>query len=518
MHLKVTVQDKENLGKLLDSLRAGHLEEALIPSAIKYLEAFRDLLGEVEEKSISIDRLRNLAFGPRTERFTGGATLFDDVIELAGEESSEPNEERASPKPKNAGHGRRKLQLFAHAEKVKCELGHLKIGEHCPECAKGTMYKHESQIKTCVRRGAFVIVQEFEIQKLRCGDCHHTEKAEEPQILKECVGRYHYSIIAALAVFRYHAGLPSYRMKSVTSYLGLEIADSTQFTLFEACADLIKPVYKELRLQAANGAVSYRDDTPNRILDLKRELKQKATGDPKIRTGITTTCIVVTTKDGHNISLFETNAKHAGEVFGKLMSLRKEPSSMLAMADAASQNRKHDANVVELGCWAHARRNFYELKERHPQDCESVLALIQQLYKERHDGQDCLQSLYEKCQQGMLSHGEHTSLHKAYRYVINHWDRLAAFLSYSNAPIDNNECERDLKRPIRHRKNSLFFKNTVGAEVGDILTSMIATAVRAGVNPVQYLEDIMKHAEHAKTHPHLWLPWSYEITKQAKLA
>lgn len=264
---------------------------------------------------------------------------------------------------KIGGRGKRKLKLFAHVDEVKCSVGHIKVGGYCPKCAKGKMYEHRPHVKTCIRHGSFIIVQEFEIENLRCGSCHHIEKADEPQVLKECIGRYHFSIVAALCVFRYNAGMPSYRMKTMTGFLGLEISDSTQFTLFEGCADRIKCIHNEMENYAANGVVSYRDDTTNRVIDLKRKLKEKATGDPKTRVGITTTGILVTTKEGHKISLFKTNAQHAGEVFGDLMKKRTTDKPMFAMADAAAQNRKHDANVIELGCLVHARRNFLIFKK-----------------------------------------------------------------------------------------------------------------------------------------------------------
>jgi hypothetical protein len=55
------------------------------------------------------------------------------------------------------------------------------------------------------------------------------------------------------------------------------------------------------------------------------------------------------------------------------------------------------------------------------------------------------------------------------------WDRLTLFLHQAGAPLDSNIVERALKKCILHRKNSLFYKTTHGAEVGDLFMSLIHT-------------------------------------------
>jgi len=55
------------------------------------------------------------------------------------------------------------------------------------------------------------------------------------------------------------------------------------------------------------------------------------------------------------------------------------------------------------------------------------------------------------------------------------WDRFTLFLQKAGAPLDNNLCERALKKAILHPKNSLFYKTENGAHVGDIFMSLIYT-------------------------------------------
>jgi hypothetical protein len=77
------------------------------------------------------------------------------------------------------------------------------------------------------------------------------------------------------------------------------------------------------------------------------------------------------------------------------------------------------------------------------------------------------------------------------------------------APLDNNICERSLKRAILHRKNSLFYKTEKGAEVGDLFMSLIHTAELCGANPFDYLTQLQRHADDLKQRPQDWMPWNY---------
>ena len=62
---------------------------------------------------------------------------------------------------------------------------------------------------------------------------------------------------------------------------------------------------------------------------------------------------------------------------------------------------------------------------------------------------------------------------------------------------------------LRHRRNSLFFRTSRGAEVGDILMSLMHTAERHDVNPLDYLVWLYSHADEVAQDPALWLPWHY---------
>jgi len=97
----------------------------------------------------------------------------------------------------------------------------------------------------------------------------------------------------------------------------------------------------------------------------------------------------------------------------------------------------------------------------------------------------------------------------AMRYMLKHWSELTLFLRKAGAPLDNNIVERALKRSIRHRRNSLFYKTLKGAEVGDIYMSLIHSCQLGNVNPFEYLQALQVHAQDVMATPTLWMPWNY---------
>jgi transposase len=107
-----------------------------------------------------------------------------------------------------------------------------------------------------------------------------------------------------------------------------------------------------------------------------------------------------------------------------------------------------------------------------------------------------------------------SSLGEAIAYMLNHWEALTLFLHQPGAPLDNNVCERALKKVILHRKNAYFYKTENGARVGDLFMSLIHTCELNEVNPFDYLTELQKHAKELSVAPDRWLPWNYRNTLQ----
>jgi transposase len=205
------------------------------------------------------------------------------------------------------------------------------------------------------------------------------------------------------------------------------------------------------------------------------------------------------------------------------------------MCDALSRNLPKLPEKLEVivgHCLAHARRRFVEVTPNFPEECRFVLESLGEIYandaKAREQGLSPKERLrfHQAHSSAVMDqlHGWFTTqfaekkvepnsgLGLAIRYLLKHWERLTLFLRQPGAPLDNNICERALKKAILHRKNSLFYKTENGARVGDLFMSLVHTCELCGANPFDYLTQLQQHAAELARNPSRWMPWNYRET------
>jgi transposase len=236
------------------------------------------------------------------------------------------------------------------------------------------------------------------------------------------------------------------------------------------------------------------------------------------------------------IALFFTGRQHAGENLADVLRQRAaELAPPMQMCDALSRNLPKLPEKLEVivgHCLAHARRRFVEVIENFPEPCRHVLEQLGTVYgndatagKQAMTPEERLR--FHQRQSGPVMEElrvwlntqfaekkvePNSGLGMAMRYLLKHWERLTLFLRQPGAPLDNNVCERALKKAILHRKNSLFYKTENGARVGDRFMSLIHTCELSGANPFDYLTQLQQHADELAHNPSEWMPWNYRAT------
>jgi transposase len=440
--------------------------------------------------------------------------------------STERRRKRGSKENQPKGHGRNGADAYSGARRVAVPHPDLKVGDECPEAGcYGKVYAMSAPATHVELKGATpVVATRYECQVLRCADCQETFTAPLPA---EATGtKYHASVDATLAVARYDLGLPHNRLEQWQRRAGIPLPASTQFERVEVMANAAAPVVWHLEQLAANRPLLQSDDTGARILSLQLENQTRGAQE---RTGLFTTGIVAKGVGDAlpTIVLYASGRRHAGENLDRLLSRRAvESGSPIHMADASSMAPHLDC--ITAKCLAHARRYFIEIYVAFPEHCERVLSDIATIYQHDHAARDLdpaarlayhqehsrplLNTLRawidEQFQERLIE--PNSRLGKAFAYVKNHWPGLTRFLEVAGVPLDNNQTERELKPAQRHRKNSLFFKNELGAAVGDVLLSVIRTCTINGHDPVRYLSALATHKASVRASPQEWLPWNYE--------
>jgi len=250
------------------------------------------------------------------------------------------------------------------------------------------------------------------------------------------------------------------------------------------------------------------------------------------RTGMFTSGIVSThaTSGGHKIALFLSGRRHAGENLKDVLARRAaELAAPIQMCDALSRNAPAELKTILANCLAHGRRQFVEVAERFPQECRHVLEALAAVYRndaiaKERDLSPGERLIFHQKQSGPIMEELHawlarhfderraepnSALGGAISYLRKHWEKLTVFLRVAGAPLDNNVCERALKKAILHRKNALFYKTCHGAHVGDVFMSLIYTCQLCGANAFDYLSELDRHAEELAANPRDWMPWNY---------
>jgi hypothetical protein len=290
----------------------------------------------------------------------------------------------------------------------------------------------------------------------------------------------------------------------------------------------LEPVHEALITLAAQGKVIHNDDTTMRVQSLTRDA-DPAAQRPE-RTGIFTTGLISAVQD-HTIALFVTGHRHAGENLDQLLARRAADSSPpIQMCDALSRNPSKEFQSLLANCLSHGRRQFVDVAQDFPQECQHVLERLGEVYQHEAQAkkaalspearlrfhQERSQKIMDQLHQWMRQRLEqklvepNSGLGQAFGYMLRHWDPLTLFLRQAGAPLDNNICERALKMAILHRKNSMGYKTQNGARLGDMFMSLIHTCRLCAANPLDYLNELQRHAKEALEHPTRWLPWNYE--------
>jgi hypothetical protein len=374
----------------------------------------------------------------------------------------------------------------------------------------------------------------YELQRLRCHLCGKLFTAQPPA--EASAQKYDATAAAMIALLKYGSGLPFNRLEGLQRNLRIPLPASTQWDVVHAFAPFAAPAFEELLCQAAQGQVLHNDDTTVKILELMAERGRPAGDESESsRSGLFTSGVVAL-RDGRRVALFFGGRRHAGENLSQVLARRAaELSKPIQMCDALSRNLTGELETIVANCLAHARRQFVEIHDRFPDECRQVLEALRVVY--RNDAQARQRGL--SAQERLQFHQAgsqpamdrlhdwlgrqfdekrvepNSALGGAIRYLLRHWAKLTLFLREPGAPLDNNLCERALKKAILHRKNALFYKTQNGARVGDMYMSLIHTCELCGASPFDYLVALQKNADDLAARPEQWMPWNYQDAHEA---
>lgn len=176
--------------------------------------------------------------------------------------------------------------------------------------------------------------------------------------------------------------------------------------------------------------------------------------------------------------------------------------------------------IIEVACWAHARRRFFKAKDTDSVRSAQMLSMVQQLYAVEDEAQKTIAAMSNPnptAEQAAEVRRElrqrksvpvlqtikawldeqiklvlpRSLMAEAINYTLNQWDALCVYAQHGILSIDNNVSERGVKPVAIGRKNWLFVHNEKFGKVYATLMTLVGSALRHGLDPEAYLRSVL---------------------------
>jgi transposase len=361
-------------------------------------------------------------------------------------------------------------------------------------------------------------------KKYACSHCDEhgagaqIEVAAKPQapIEKGMAGP---GLLAYVVTSKFSDYLPLYRLENIFERIGCEISRSTLSVWCGDVADLITPLYELMAARVRQAHVVCTDDTPMPMQQPGRGKTKQARmwvylGDES---------------QPYNVFHFTESRKRDGP----LQFLRDFQETLVADGYGGYDGVVASNAIRRGGCHAHARRKFVDAEKVAPEIAREAVVFYRRLYQLEKTPvstdpptrlayrQEHARPLVEEWHERLLG-WKQTLLPKspmveAVNYSLNQWSELTLFLQDGAVPIDNNASEREMKRQVLNRKNSLFVGNARGGRTAAILSSFTATCRRHGIDPQLYLTQLLVNLPAwPMSNLQAWLPDQWKL-RQASL-
>jgi len=411
--------------------------------------------------------------------------------------------------PKKRTGGRQALPQNLKRERRVHDLAESE--KHCDACQQDLRPIGEEFSERYEYIPAQLTVIEDVCKKYACACTVRTATKPSQPIEKSTAGA---SLLAQVIVAKTVDHLPLHRQEKIFERHGVEISRKTMGGWLAQCANLLQPLYESAKEVLFQSKVIGTDDTSVKVLDRKL---------PFARTG--RIWPYYGDKD-HPVILYDYTATR--ERAGPEEFLKGYRGHLQADAYGGYDAFFKDParGLIEVGCWAHARRYFHKALESDQAHMGPALLLIAQLYRVEEQARPLTSEerlrLRQLQSQPILDRLHNYLLEmqaevlpkspegRAIRYTLKNWTALTCYGKDGDLEIDNNATERSIRGIAVGRSNWMFFGSDQGGKTAAVLRSFVASCQRVGVDPFAWLKDILSRiADHPITRlaellPHNW--------------
>ncbi|HSW33692.1 MAG TPA: IS66 family transposase [Steroidobacteraceae bacterium] len=463
-------------------LRESQLEIDKLKHRIDWL--CRKLFGKSSEK-VDPSQLA-LAFEQLAVEDAAVGTADAGTPEEDGPVETDSGEPRGRGKKK--GHGRSALPAHLPRRRVVVEVP---AEERTCSCCQREMTPFGEDVKlTLDYEPARITVVETVRVKYSCSKCHEgVVIAPAPDAVMD-KGLPEAGMLSYVAVSKYADHLPLYRLERVLARSGLVISRNTLGDWIDFIADSFSAVIEAMKKKILKGPIVQSDDTKIRVL-----------GGPEGSYAGYLWCY----GGLHDEVVFDFTEGRGRE--GPLRFLDGYQGYLQVDAYAGYDAVFARGHVVEVACWAHARRKIFEARTTDPKHADPLLGMIAALYAVEADAKGLaaderralrveksrplLARIHERLLQARGDALPKSPMGQAVTYALNQWTGLQRYLEDGRLAIDNNATERSLRGVAVGRKNWLFTGSEAGGRRAAVLYSIIESCRRLHVDPFAYIRDVL---------------------------
>ncbi len=450
--------------------------------------------------------LRRL-YGRKSEQLNPNQMMFDSIIL----ESLEQDVHQAPPlaevsvepdvvKPRTASQHHGRVPIPEHLERVEILLDIPEEQKICPETGEPLkVIAVEISEKLEYRPGKLIVNvykrPQYALPERADSFAGVIAAAMPDHPIAKC--KADVGLLAQVIVSKYADHLPLYRQDGIFEREGVTITRATQASWLMQVYEGINPLEKTFRQAIFESDVIFTDDTP---------IPLQVKGNGKLKKA--RLWVYVRGGTGPPLTAYDFSIDRSKS---RPLDFLKDYQGYVH-ADAYGgydELFRKKEGIIEVGCWAHARRKFDEAASSRPKEATDILARIARLYHEvetpcadmmpeerRHYRQEhagpLLDGIFEKIEELRRQTTPSEPLRKAIDYALNQRKALHRYLEDGRLRPDNNLAENAMRPVALGRKNWLFVGSERGGRAAALFMSLIKSCKDCEINPWEYFDDMLR--------------------------
>lgn len=474
-------------------------------------------IGELVKKNESLQRqlislqhqteqLLKRLYGRKSEKINPGQLMFDEIVLDSLKRNAEVQElpedapvTRTVKKRRKASRHHGRMPIPEHLERVEILLDIPEEEKICPETGEPLKvisvevsekleYRPGRLIVNVYKRPQYALPEQSDVPA-------GVRSASMPDYpIAKC--KADVGLLSHLIVSKYADHLPLYRQDGILEREGVQITRATQTSWLMQVYESISPLEEVLRRVVCKDDILFTDDTPVPLQVKGKGKVKKARLWVYVRGGL-----------GPPLTAYDFSIDRSKK--RPLKYLNHYKGFVHADAYSGYDELFQKEGIVEVGCWAHARRKFDEAASSRPREATDILARIARLYHEvetpcanmmpeercsfrQTHAAPLLEGIFEKLEELRPRTIPSEPLRKAINYALNQKEALSRYLEDGRLRPDNNLAENAIRPIALGRKNWLFVGSERGGRAAALYMSLVQSCKDCNINPWEYFDDMLR--------------------------